>query len=177
MLHHGSLGWVHSKDKHATLYRYTYTFLAFFVCLFFSLFFVCFFTLFFIKYLNFYPFTFLLWWSIKFSQQNINHSETGYIYIYIYIYISVLRNGQCNCMNGLFQEKTYRGGEGWGHGNSRGQEKEFTGVIKKKSCGIFTGLGCRSWNFQWVQYNFWKFRGWSFILSGISSGKVTNLNF
>ena len=28
------------------------------------------------------------------------------------------------------------------------KEKEFTGVIKKKSCGIFTSLGYRPWNFK-----------------------------
>ena len=48
---------------------------------------------------------------------------------------------------------------GWGrrHGISRGiekikcgQEKEITGVIKKKTSGISTSLGYCPWNFQGV---------------------------
>ena len=36
------------------------------------------------------------------------------------------------------------------------KEKEFTGVIKRKSCGIFTSLGYRPWNFQGMYHKFWK---------------------
>ena len=46
---------------------------------------------------------------------------------------------------------------GRGHGISRGiekikcgQEKEITGVIKKKTSGISTSLGYCPWNFQGV---------------------------
>ena len=107
---------------------------------------------FFIKYLHFYHFHFFFWRSIKFLQQNINHSsETGNI--------QVIRNCQSNCVNGLFQKKNIQGGSGHGIsrgiekikcGNSRGEEKEFTGVIKKKSCEISPSLGYRPWNFQGV---------------------------
>ena len=58
MLHHGSMGRDHSKDKNATLYIYTYTFLAFFCC--FS---------------SKNSFSFFQR-SVKFPEQNINQSET-----------------------------------------------------------------------------------------------------
>ena len=59
-------------------------------------------------------------------------SETGNI--------QVIKNCQCNCLNGLFQKKNTR--RGWGHGifrgiektkcgNSTGQGEEYTGLIKK----------------------------------------------
>ena len=60
MLHHGSLGWVHSKECY---FICTYTSLAFFG---FSSKNLCF--------CNFHLFFF--WWSIEFPQQNINHLET-----------------------------------------------------------------------------------------------------
>ena len=44
-------------------------------------------------------------------------------------------------------------------GNSRGQKKEFTGVIKKKSCGISTSLGYRPWNFKGFNTSFGNPRG------------------
>ena len=60
---------------------------------------------------------------------------------------------------GYFRKKNK--GRGWGHGisrgiektkcgNSRGQEKEFAGVIKKRSCAVSTSLGYKLWNFLGV---------------------------
>ena len=66
----------------------------------------------------------------------------------------------------VFRKKSKQGtgGRGLGYGISRGTEKKaygnsrgsikkevkFSGVIKEKSCGMFTGLGFWSWNFQGV---------------------------
>ena len=58
---------------------------------------------------------------------------------------------------GYFRKKKNKG-RGWGQGisrgiektkyeNSRGQEKEFAGVIKKRSCAISTSLRYKLWNF------------------------------
>ena len=59
MFHHGSLGWVLSKEYY---FVFTYNFLTFFFCFSSKIFF------------DFYSF---FWQSIKFPQQNINQSETG----------------------------------------------------------------------------------------------------
>ena len=125
ILHHGSMGRVHSKDKNAALYWYTYMLLPFFFLFFFVLhqiftFFIIF-TCFFERVSNFC------------NRILINcSSETGNI--------QVIKNCQCNCLNGLFQKKNTR--RGWGHGifrgiektkcgNSTGQGEEYTGLIKK----------------------------------------------
>ena len=89
--------------------------------------------------------------------------------------------GTSNFKIGLSQKKSKQ--EVWGHGVSKDRmrkfqeqskkEVEFPGVIQKKSCRNSIGLGnpngCNTilWNFWW----------WSFILSGVSKGKVTNLKF
>ena len=56
------------------------------------------------------------------------------------------------------------------------KEVEFPGMIKKKLCGVFRGLGFLLQNFQ-EESNMWNFQQGSFVLSwsGISKGKVTNL--
>ena len=76
----------------------------------------------------------------------------------------------------------------WGHGTSKG--------IEKIECGNSRGQLKKKWNFQgWSRKNhmefpwvlvfclensngcntiLWNFQGWSFILSGISKGKVAN---
>ena len=61
MLHHGPLWRVQGKECY---FMFKFTFLWLFCC--FSS-----------KNLCFYHFRFFFWWSIKFSQQNINQSETG----------------------------------------------------------------------------------------------------
>ena len=165
MLHHRSMGRVHSKDKNAALYWYTYIFTYIFLAFFFFLFFI--------KYLLFYHFHFFFWWSIKFPQRNINHSsETGNITVNV-------------CAIGLFQKKKHTGGgvaedmeflnKMW---KFQGPRKGiYRGDQEKIICGISTSLGYRPWNFKGVQHKFRKFQGWSFILSGISWDKVTNVNF
>ena len=65
MLHHGLVNRIQNKECYV---MFSYTFLTFFVYLF-----VCFSS----WNLCFYHFHFFFGWSIKFPQQNINHSEIG----------------------------------------------------------------------------------------------------
>ena len=53
------------------------------------------------------------------------------------------------------------------------REMEFPGVFKKRSCGIFMGLGFSCWNIQGVSHNFAEFpaRGENFLQNFV----VTNL--
>ena len=61
-------------------------------------------------------------------------------------------------MNELFRKKIIQVGRGvaeeflkkCGNPTQWAQEKEFTGLINKESCGISTSLGYRPWNYQGV---------------------------
>ena len=91
--------------------------------------------------------------------------------------------------NGLFQKKSKKEGGGWGDGISTGylknrmgkfqwsikKEKESPGIIKKNSCGISMGFIFGLGNSNGCNTILWNFHGWSFILSGICNGTVSNL--
>ena len=85
--------------------------------------------MFFIKYLHFILFAPFFWRSIKFPQQNINHSsETRNITLSVTVWMSYFRKNNLQVGRGWLRTWNFQ----IKCGNSSGQENEFAGVIKKK---------------------------------------------